>query len=217
MRKSNPLDPLLTRPVQSVLAATLMQPDRWWYLSDLARFLDRTPSSLQGALAGLVKAGILHRKQEGNRVYYQADRRCPYFAELSGIIVKTVGLVDLLRDALRPHANRISAAFVFGSVARAEERSTSDVDLGVIGEVGLFDLASDLSRAEHKLGRPINTQLWTPAEFEKKRRRRDHFVTALVSGEKLMVMGGGEPLEKTGGRAPRRRAPHESARARRVP
>ena len=214
MRKSNPLDPLLTRSVQSVLAATLMQPDRWWYLSDLARFLDRTPSSLQGALAGLVQAGILHRKQEGNRVYYQADRRCPYFTELLGIIVKTVGLVDVLRDALRPKASRITAAFVFGSVARAEERSSSDIDLGIIGRLGQFDLALELDRVEKRLGRPVNTIVWTPEQFEKKRRSRDHFVSALVNGEKLMVIGNGEGLERARGRRSHPAAQGKPSRAR---
>jgi predicted nucleotidyltransferase len=200
MRKSNPLDPLLTKAVQAVLAATLMQPDRWWYLSDLARFLDRSPSSLQSALAGLVKAGVLRRKEEGNRVYYQADRRCPFFLELHGLIAKTVGLVDVVRDALRPKQARISAAFIFGSVARAAERSSSDIDVGIIGSLGRFDLALELGRAEQRLGRPINTKLWTAVEFEKKKRSGDHFVAALIRGEKLMVIGSGEQLEKARGR-----------------
>ncbi len=216
MRRSNPLDPILTKSVQSVLAATLMQPDRWWYLSDLARFLDRTPSSLQGALAGLVKAGVLHRKEEGNRVYYQADRRCPFFLELHGLIAKTVGLVDVLRDALRPKQARISAAFIFGSVARAAERSSSDIDVGIIGDLGHFDVATELRRAEERLGRPVNAQIWTRQEFEKKRRSRDHFVTALVRGEKLMVIGNGEGLEKSRRRRSDRAASDEPSRARRV-
>jgi predicted nucleotidyltransferase len=214
MRKPNPLDPLVTRVVQSILVATLMQPERRWYLSDLARFLDRTPSSLQSALTGLARAGVLKRESEGNRVYYQADRRCPYFGELHGIIVKTVGLVDVLRDALRPQASRIQAAFVFGSVARATEQSSSDVDLGIIGRLGRFDLALELDEAEKRIGRPINTKLWSPRAFEKKKRSGDHFVAALVRGEKLMVIGDVQQVERTRCRGTDRAARDESARAR---
>jgi predicted nucleotidyltransferase len=214
MRKASPIDALLTKSVQGVLAATLMQPERWWYLSDLARFLHRTPSSLQGALAALVKAGVLHRKEEGNRVYYQADRRCPFHSDLRGMIAKTVGLVDVLREALRPQASRIDAAFVFGSVARATERSASDIDLGIIGTLGRFDLAIELAWAEERLGRPINTKLWQPSEFKKRRTSGDHFVTTLIRGEKLMVMGSGEWLEKTRGRRSSRASQNEPKRTR---
>lgn len=211
MRKTTPLDPLLTRCVQSVLAATLMQPDRWWYLSDLARFVDRTPSSLQGALTGLLRSGILRRREDGNRVYYQADRRCPYFAELHSIIAKTVGLVDVLRDALRPKAAQITTAFVFGSVARAGERSLSDIDLGIIGSVRHFDLATELDAAEKRLGRPINAKIWTPSEFKKKRSSGDHFVSELIRAEKLNVIGDGKGLEQARARRTRRAAPDRPA------
>ena len=98
MRKSSPIDPLISKTVQGLLAATVLQPERSWYLSDLAKHLGRRPSSLQAPLASLAAAGILRRRKDGNRVYYQADPQCPFLRELQGIIAKTVGLADVLRE-----------------------------------------------------------------------------------------------------------------------
>src|SRR3990167_8587032 len=115
MRKSSSLDALMPNVRQQVLAATVLQPMRSWYLSELAEFLHVTPSSLQRELSRLNQAGILQRRSDGNRVYYQANSQCPFFGDIQGLLVKTVGLVDLLRDALKPVSKNIDAAFIFGS------------------------------------------------------------------------------------------------------
>jgi len=210
MRKENPLDPLLTRPVQGVLAATLMHPEREWYLADLARHLDCAPSSLQRPLAGLVDAGILKRREDGNRVLYQADPRCPFHPELRGLVVKTVGLVDVLRKALEPLRKRIRLAFVFGSIASGEELSTSDVDLMVVGSVGYQHLHAALDKAEFELGRPVNPCLYTQTEFEKKLLERNQFVVSVVGGAKLGIIGEDSLLEHAAGSRTARPPPDES-------
>ena len=190
-----PIDALLPRTRQAILAATLMNPGRWWYMSDLAKHLGRSPSSLQRELAALTDAGILRRRREGNRAYFQADPHCPFFSELQGMTAKTAGLVDVLHEALRPLARRITAAFVYGSVARSEERSTSDVDLMAIGNIGLADIAPLLRRAEQRLNRQVNVTVYTPAEFVKKVKAGHHFLGAVLEKEKLFVVGDRRVLE----------------------
>ncbi len=180
---------LLPRVRWEVLAAAFMQPDRWWYLSDLAKHLKRRPSSLQRELSALAAAGILRARREGNRAYFQADRDCPFFNELRGLMAKTAGLVDVLREVLRPLSDRISLAFVYGSVARAEERSTSDIDLVVVGDVGLSDVAPLLTRGEARLGRPVNATVYRPVEFVAKGRRGHHFLRRVLGQERLFVVG----------------------------
>lgn len=213
MRTETPIDALLTRTVQGILSATLLQPERRWHLSELARHLRRSPSSLQRSLPALVRAGILVRRSSGNRAQYQADPRCPFATELRDLMTKTAGLVDVLRETLEPMRNRIELAFVYGSVARGEERSTSDVDLAVVGEVGLFELSGPLDRAEERIGRPIHAKVYTPREFEKKLVSGNHFLAAVIAGVKVMVIGGEEELERTRKRRLRRPARRESTRA----
>jgi predicted nucleotidyltransferase len=197
MRKSSPIDALISKTTQGLLAATVLQPQRWWYLSDLAKHLGRGPSSLQAPLASLVSAGILCRRKDGNRVYFQADSNCPFIGELQGIIAKTVGLIDVLRDALAPLESQITVAFVHGSVAKSQERASSDIDLIVIGSLGLSKLSPILETVEGHLGRPVNVSVFTPQEFAKKIAAKNHFLRAVLDKEKLFVIGNADDLERT--------------------
>jgi DNA-binding transcriptional ArsR family regulator len=189
MRKSRALDALFPRIRQALLAATVLHPERWWYLSDLAKHLGVRPSSLQRELAAMVDAGILRSRREGNRVYFQPNPDCPFLPELQGLLVKTAGVVDTLREVLSRFATRLDWAFVYGSMARAEELASSDVDLMLIGQVGLAELTPALRRAEERLGRPVNPTLYTREEFATKLRAGHHFLKAVLDGEKLFILG----------------------------
>jgi predicted nucleotidyltransferase len=213
MRKKRPLDSLFPRTRQAILAATLLHPDRWWYLSDLAKHLGVPPSSLQRELAALVHAEILCRRQDGNRVYFQANPDCPFLPELQGLLVKTTGLVDVLHEALTPFHKRIHWAFIYGSVARAEELATSDVDLMIIGTVGLAEVAPALRHAEKRLRRTINPTLYADEEFATKLHARDHFLMSVLDGAKLFLLGDPYELAAVTGKAPRAAPHHKPPRA----
>ncbi|MFZ5829759.1 MAG: ArsR family transcriptional regulator [Planctomycetota bacterium] len=189
MRTRLLIEALFPKTRREVLAATLMHPERWWFLADLARHIGVTPSSLQREMASLVQAGILLRRQEGKQVYFRPDPSCPILRELQGIITKTVGLLDVLSAALTPFGNSIQCAFVYGSIARAEELSESDVDLMVIGDVGLAEISPALKPAEERLARAVNPTLFSPAEYAKKLRQGHHFLKTVLAGEKLFVLG----------------------------
>jgi DNA-binding transcriptional ArsR family regulator len=189
MRKSKSLDAIFPKIRQAIFAATLLHPDRWWYLSDLARHLGVRPSSLQRELANLVDAGILHQRRDGNRMYFQPNPNCPFLAELQGLMLKTVGLVDVLQEALDPFTDRIDWAFVYGSMARSEELASSDVDLMIIGRVGLADITPALRRAEGRLNRLVNPTLYSREEFATKLAAGHAFLRAVLDGEKLFILG----------------------------
>jgi DNA-binding transcriptional ArsR family regulator len=212
MRKHSPLDALLSKTTQDLLGATVLAPDQWWYLSDLAKHVRRRPSSLQKPLAALVAAGILSRRKDGNRVYYRADRDCPFLGELQGLIAKTAGLVDVLREALAPTGRRFDAIFVHGSVADARERSGSDIDLVAIGSLGLAGLSPALEAAEKRLRRPINASVYTPDEFAAKVAAKNHFVCSVLNSKKLFIVGQPDDLERVAGGEPSRRARRQQAR-----
>jgi predicted nucleotidyltransferase len=203
MRKSSPIDPLISKTMQGLLAATVMHPDKAWYLSNLARRLRVRPSTLQSSLAALVKAGVLTRRKEGNRVYFQADPNCPFLGELQGLIGKTVGLVDVLREAMTRFKKRVTVAFIHGSIARSAENSASDVDLIVIGDLGLEDISPALMKAEAELSRPVNASVYSPGEFAKKLASKNHFLTTILLKEKIFIFGGHDDLEKLAGHKPR--------------
>ncbi len=199
-----------------VLAALFLDPGREWYLSDLARHLGVRVSSLQRDLARLSSAGILRRRQDGGRVYYQPDPDCPFLPELGALLSRTTGLVPRLKAALQPLAGEIVAAFVYGSAARGEDAATSDVDVIVVGGIGLRRLAPVLRRLHAEVGREIHPVSYTSAEFAAKRRERDSFLASVLAGAKVFVLGSeGDLGAALGGEARRARAPAKG-RARRA-
>src|SRR6266568_2566151 len=186
---------LFGKSMQAILAHLYGRPDEEFYFREIARSTGSTPSSLQRELAALTQAGIIDRTVRGHQVYFRANRACPVFDELRGLVVKTFGVADLLRNALRPLADRIDAAFIYGSVARGEERAESDIDLFVIGEVSSGDVIEALAKAERRLGREINPTVFPREEFAGKARERNHFLTTVLGERKLFLIGGEDELE----------------------
>jgi uncharacterized protein len=196
MRKSPELDALFPRTRQQVLGSTLLQPERWWYLSELAHFLGLTPSTLQRELHQLVDAGLLEQRVDGNRVYYRSDARCPILPELQGLFLKTVGVIGLLKQALKPLSKAIDVAFIFGSFAESRELVTSDIDLMVVGALGLSDLAPILRKVEARIGRPINPVILSRAEAKEKLQTGHHFLDSVRKANKVFLWGEQSDLGK---------------------
>ena len=130
-------------------------------------------------------------------MYFQPHPDCPFLTELQGLMLKTVGLVDVLREVLEPFTNRIDWAFVYGSIARSEELASSDVDLMLIGRVGLADIAPVLRQAEGRLNRPVNPTLYSREEFATKLAARHTFLHTVLNGAKLFILGDPHELAAT--------------------
>jgi DNA-binding transcriptional ArsR family regulator len=198
MRNNHAIDAILPKTRQGILAATLLQPQKAWYASELARRMGVPSSSLQRELRNLEQAGVLKLSRRGRMAYYQANTDSPVYAELRGLMLKTAGLVDVLADALGPIARKLRVVFVYGSIAGGHEESRSDIDLMVVGNVSPVDLAVPLRKARELLGREINPSVYTPAEFAKKQAGKDHFLTRVLDKPKLFVLGDTDELGKIG-------------------
>ena len=200
MRRKRPVDALFPKTRRDILAATYGQPDRWWYLSELAGHLRTSPSSLQRELRSLAASGLLRRRQDGRRTYFQAESDSPIYAELRGIVTKTMGIVPALQDVMRKFGDRVACAFLQGSVARREDHALSDADVVVIGSTGLSDLSPALRALEKKFGREFNATCYSPAEFRRKAKEGNHFVLSVLAGEKVFLKGDKDELETLAGR-----------------
>jgi DNA-binding transcriptional ArsR family regulator len=196
MRNGKPLDALLPKTRQGILAALLVQPQKAWYASELARRMGVPSSSLQRELKDLTTAGILKTHRQGRMAYFQVNADSPIFPDLQGLLLKTAGLIDVLADVLKPLASKVRVAFVFGSIASSSEQSESDIDLMLVGTVPPAELALPLRRAREVLGCDISPTVYTPAEFRKKRAAKDHFLTRALDRPKLFVIGNSDGLEK---------------------
>ncbi|MGH9365619.1 MAG: nucleotidyltransferase domain-containing protein [Thermoanaerobaculia bacterium] len=173
-------------------------PDGAFYVRELVRVTGAAQGAVSRDLEKLSVAGILRRTVRGREVFYQAESTCPIFGELQSIFLKTAGLTDQIRGALKPLGSRVLVAFIHGSAATGGLRAASDVDLVVIGRVSFGEVVSALGRAQSRLGREINPVVYTPAEFRTKVRSRHHFVTAILREPHLFVVGGPRELERLG-------------------
>jgi predicted nucleotidyltransferase len=200
MRKATPLDSLFTPVKQGILGSIYGQPDRWWYLSELASVAGKTPSSLQRELKKLAASGIVRTKRDGARVYFQAETESPLFEPLSMLIARTMGVVENLKQAIEPIAGGIAFAFVYGSVARGEERSGSDIDLIVVGDVGLAVLARVLRPLEMKFRREFDARCYSADEFRSKLDDGNHFLVSILQEPKLFIIGNQNDVGRFGGK-----------------
>lgn len=187
---------LFPKARRAVLGLLFEHPQRAFYLRQISELTGVGIGPVQREVKRLAKAGIIRRTDQGRHVYFQADDTCPVFDELRGLVIKTMGASRLLRAALRPLADRIRVAFIYGSVARGEETSASDIDLMVIGDLRLSDVVSAIRPAEAELRREVNPTMYPVAEFRKKVRAKHHFLETVIRGDKLYLIGDADELGK---------------------
>ena len=195
MRRSLILDALFPLVRQELLAATLLSPDKWWYMSELASHLKTSLSSLQRELNSLTASGVLERKPDGRRAYYKARKDSAVFGELRDLFLKTAGIVPALESELAKFSDKIGWAALYGSIARGEEAAQSDIDLLVVGDIATGDLLPVLRRVERRFGREVNVKRYSEREFRDKIRGGDHFVKTVVSGKVVSLIGSPDELE----------------------
>jgi predicted nucleotidyltransferase len=179
-----------------VLALLLLHPQQSLHVREIARSLDKPAGTLLRELQALAAAGVLVRKPVGNQVHFQANPTCPIYDELRGILKKTVGVADVLREALAPLAERIAVAFVYGSVASGEERTGSDLDVMIIGAARFAEVVSALDPAQELLRREVNPNLYSALEFRKKLAAGEPFLRRVLAGDKIFIIGGEDELGK---------------------
>ena len=166
------------------------------HLRELGRQSGMAVGTVRQELQRLVRLELVVARRDSNRVYYRANQQHPLYPEIHSLVLKTAGLVDVLRGALGQ--DEILVAFVFGSVAQAEERAQSDVDLMVIGPIGLRQLSRRLSAVSAQLGRVVNPHAMTVEEFRRRKAKRDHFLTRVLESPQIFVIGGKNDLEAMG-------------------
>jgi predicted nucleotidyltransferase len=192
----NAIDWLLPEVRKEVLALLLTSPQQSLHLRDIARKTGLAPGTVQRELTGLAQAEIVLKQKDGNRTYYQANKGCPIFPELSGLLRKTAGLTDTLKNALKPLSKKIKAAFIYGSFAANSHKASSDVDLMVIGSCGFGEVVAAVGKIQEKLGREINPSVYPAGEFRKKTAAGHHFLKTVLTGPKVYLIGDENELKK---------------------
>ncbi len=180
---------------QRVLAVLFGNPGRSFYANEVIALAQSGTGAVQRELAALSEAGLLTVTRQGNQKHYQANAEAPVFAELRGLVLKTMGLADVLRAALAPLSPQIELAFVYGSVAKQQDTADSDIDVMIVSEdLGYADVFAALESATATLGRKVNPTLYTPAEMAKRISQDNAFVTRVLQQPKIWLIGNEDQL-----------------------
>lgn len=188
-------DVLFTPVQQRVLGLLFGQPERRFQSAELIRLAGAGTGAVHRLLTRLAATGLLRVETVGNQKFYQANDRAPVYAELVGLVRKTVGLAGPLQVALAPLAHRIRAAFVYGSVAKGSDHAASDIDLMVIADdLDYAALTAALAAAEESLARPVNPNLMTRSEWRRKRAEAGSFAARIAAQPRVFVIGAEDDL-----------------------
>lgn len=191
----SPADALFPKVRQRVLAVLFGMPERSFYANEVIALAQSGTGAVQRELAALTGAGLITVRKQGNQKHFQANSSAPVFADLRGLVLKTMGLADVLRAALAPLATQVDAAFVYGSVARQQDTTQSDVDVLIVSpSLGYADVFGALETAALQLGRKVNPTLYTPTEFAKRIAQDAAFVTRVLQQPKIWLIGSQENL-----------------------
>ena len=187
------LDEILSSKVKAQVFRLLFGGDHGLHLREIERRSGLAVGTVRQELERLTKLGLLEKHADGNRSIYSANRQHPIYPDIRNIVLKTSGIADELRAKLE-ECEGIRVAFIFGSVARGEERAESDIDLMVIGSIGLRKLVGLLRGMSEKTGREINPVIFTPEEFARRRKSGDHLLANVLSKPRSFIIGTDDEL-----------------------
>ena len=171
------------------LALLFLSPERRLHVREISRLTDASPGTMAKELDQLNRAGLLVKHKVGNQVQFSANEQHPVFPELSGLLRKTIGLADVLADALASVADQIQVAFVFGSMARATEHAGSDIDIIAIGDIDFAGIVNALYPAQDALRREVNPKVFTAAEWQAKLASQSSFLVDVLKKPKIFLIG----------------------------
>jgi predicted nucleotidyltransferase len=188
-------DALFPKVRQRVLVVLFGNPGRSFYTNEVIALAQSGTGAVQRELAGLLDAGLLLMTKRGNQKHFQANTAAPVFAELRGLVLKTMGLADVLRASLAPLEAQISAAFVYGSVAKQQDTAQSDIDVLIVSStLGYADVFGALENATTQLGRKVNPTLYTPDDIAKRIAQDSAFVARVLHQPRIWLIGSEEQL-----------------------
>jgi predicted nucleotidyltransferase len=180
---------LFPKSRRAILGLLYSHPDEAYYLRQIVDLTGLAVGQVQRELNLLAGAGILTRTRQGRHIYFKVDDKCPVYSELRGIVRKTMGAGTVIGKALEKLSDRIRSAFIYGSVARAEEGRTSDIDVMVVGDATFAEVADAVRSAEHSIGREVNVTVYPVDELAVKVHAGHHFLKQVLSSDKLFLIG----------------------------
>lgn len=179
----------------SVLKLFVFNPDKEYYIREIERMTKEPFDPLRMELRRLENTGLLKSHTSGRQKYYSINPKHALFPDIKSIILKTVGIGDLLKSTFGKKDD-ILMAFIYGSYAKDVERAESDIDLFVIGNISSKELQGVISDIESKTKREINPTIYSSEELKDKYKSKNNFIIGVLKGPKIFLKGDEDGLRK---------------------
>lgn len=181
-------DLFISRVRVKLLGIFLANPAEMYHVRDLVRRTGEEINAVRRELAHLEKAGLLKKEGRGNRLYYWPRKDYLFFDELGVMVAKSTGIgQEILKN--RSKLGRINFVCFSEKFVKRRPREPEEVDILVVGEAVLPELAALVRGEEERRGAEINYTVMTSEEFNFRKRRRDPFLLGILTGAKVMIIG----------------------------
>lgn len=178
-----------------ILKLFFKDPEKEYYFREIAKNLNKEPSHYQKYLDNLVEDKILLDERRGNMRFFRLNKEHHLYEEIKSIVSKTIGLENELKE-LVDKLDNVECAFIFGSIAKREENSNSDIDLMLIGNIDQDALIAMISSLERKIAREINYHIYSSQEIVKKIDEKNGFISNIFLSPIIKLKG--NPYDFTG-------------------
>jgi len=186
---------LFTKNRAELLSLFFTNPDKFFYMQEIGRILNKKPGVFQRTLNNMTSEGILVSEYRANSRYFTVNKKNPIYKELKSIIFKTIGISGSIRQALEELKN-LKLAFIYGSYAKNQENYLSDIDIIIIGNPNEEILINKLDSLEKKLQREINYKIYSYNNLEKEITEKEPFIINILEDRKIMLVGSENEIPK---------------------
>jgi len=179
----------------SILKLFVFNPEKEYYIREIERLTKEPFDPLRMELRRLENIGLLKSRTSGRQKYYSINPKHALFPDIKSIILKTVGIGDLLKNTF-DKKDDIFMAFIYGSYAKDVECAESDIDLFVIGNISSRELQGVISDIEGETKREINPTIYSLEELKEKYKSKNNFIIGVLKGHKIFLKGDEDGLRK---------------------
>lgn len=176
-----------------LLEVFLSDPNEMYHVRDLVRRTKEEINAVRRELAHMETSGMVKKEPRGNRLYYWARHDYPFYSDLCSMVAKTTGLgAKIVKNKAK--IGRLSFVLFSGKFVKRLERGEQEVDILVVGNVVMPELAAAVKEEEQARGQEINYTVMTSDEFSFRKERKDPFLMGILSGPRVMIIGQEEDL-----------------------
>lgn len=186
-------DLLISKTRVKLLKTFLSHPKKIFYIRQLVRLTGEQINAVRRELDRLVRIGLAKKEPRGNRLYYQLRRDHPFYQNLLSLVAKTTGLgAAIINNKMK--IGKIKFAMLSGRFLQERPRKKNEIDLLIVGDVILPQIAALVRAEEARKKQEINYTVMTEDEFNFRKRRRDPFILSILSGSRVMLIGEEETM-----------------------